>query len=490
MADRVIARILRASHGGGDFAVTESRKVAAILVADIVGYSRLTGLDEEGTLARLRALRADLVDPTISIHGGRLVKRTGDGAIVEFRSVVEAVRCAIEVRDGFVKRNASLPDGKRFEARVGIHLGDVIEEADGDLMGDGVNIAARLEGVCDPGAILLSEDAYRQVRDKIDAPFVDLGEQNLKNIARPMRAYALAAPAGERPESPFAPVAPRAIDRRERGSALAPILDNIVIPGIAGKPRSREERRDAVRATVVAILQNVARASGVMVEKAATAERPPVGSTGVAAIPDEKASTRKRSVIGPWGPGLNRRSRRRGFLRFLILIGIFATLASRVWHNREPVTAPSAPPPAAAEEKLAQAPRLSLVVLPFANLSGDPAQEYFADGLTEDLTTDLSHLPESFVIAHSTALAFKGKPVEARQLRKLRVRYAVEGSVRQIGETIAVNAQLISTETGAQIWADRLEGDRSRFGELQSELVSRIANALGAVMPKGGPPAQ
>ena len=179
--------------------MAESRKVAAILVADIVGYSRLTGADEEGTLARLRALRSDFIDPTIAAHNGRLVKRTGDGAIIEFRSVVEAVRCAIEVRDGFAERDAGLPDGQRIEARVGIHLGDVVEEADGDLMGDGVNIAARLEGICDPGAIVLSEDAYRQVRDKINETFVDLGEQNLKNIARPMRVYALTAPAAGAP---------------------------------------------------------------------------------------------------------------------------------------------------------------------------------------------------------------------------------------------------------------------------------------------------
>ncbi len=215
--------------------MAESRKVAAILVADIVGDSRLTGADEEGTLARLRALRSDLIDPTIAVHNGRLVKRTGDGAIVEFRSVVEAVRCAIEVRNGLAQRSAHLTDDQRIEARVGIHLGDVIEEADGDLMGDGVNIAARLEGICDPGAIVLSEDAYRQVRDKINETFVDLGEQNLKNIARPMRVYALTAPAAGRPASRSATVVPKSPDWRERRSALTPILENIVIPNIVGK---------------------------------------------------------------------------------------------------------------------------------------------------------------------------------------------------------------------------------------------------------------
>src|SRR5208337_4438455 len=171
--------------------MTETRKLAAILVADIVGYSRLTGADEELTLARLRTLRSDLIDPTIAIHNGRVIKRTGDGAFVEFRSVVEAVRCAIDVQSGLAERNAGLPADKRIEVRVGIHLGDVVEEADGDLMGDGVNIASRLQAICEPGGICLSEDAYRQVRDKLQVTFADLGEQSLKNIARPVRAYAL-----------------------------------------------------------------------------------------------------------------------------------------------------------------------------------------------------------------------------------------------------------------------------------------------------------
>src|SRR5271166_1896427 len=157
--------------------MSETRKLAAILVADIVGYSRLTGADEELTLARLRTLRSDLIDPTIAVHNGRVVKRTGDGAIVEFRSVVEAVRCAMEVRAGMAERNAGVPPEGRIEARVGIHLGDVVEEHDGDLMGDGVNVAARLEGICEPGGICLSGAAYEQVRDKLHEPFVDLGEQ-------------------------------------------------------------------------------------------------------------------------------------------------------------------------------------------------------------------------------------------------------------------------------------------------------------------------
>jgi adenylate cyclase len=167
-----------------------TRKLAAILAADVAGYSKLAGADEERTLARLRTLRSDLIDPTIAVHHGRVVKRTGDGSIIEFRSVVDAVRCAIEVQNVMVERNAGLLPDRRIDFRVGIHLGDVVEESDGDLMGNGVNIAARLEGIADPGGICLSEDAYRQVRDRLKEGFADLGEKELKNIARPVRVYA------------------------------------------------------------------------------------------------------------------------------------------------------------------------------------------------------------------------------------------------------------------------------------------------------------
>jgi adenylate cyclase len=187
--------------------MSETRKIAAILVADVVGYSRLAGADEEGTLARLRALRSDLIDPAVDTHHGRIVKRTGDGSLIEFRSVVDAVRCAIEVQNGLIKRNADLPAERRIEFRVGIHLGDVVEEADGDLMGDGVNIAARIEGICAPGAICLSEDAYRQVKGRLDLAVSDLGPTQLKNIAEPIRVYSLqvGAPAQVKPMSSPAP---------------------------------------------------------------------------------------------------------------------------------------------------------------------------------------------------------------------------------------------------------------------------------------------
>ena len=199
--------------------MSETRKIAAILVADVVGYSRLAGADEDRTLARLRALRSDLIDPTIAVHHGRIVKRTGDGSLIEFRSVVDAVRCAIEVQNGMVERNAGVPPERRIEFRIGIHLGDVVEESDGDLMGDGVNIAARLEGIAEPGAICLSEDAYRQVKGRLDLAVSDLGPTQLKNIAEPIRVYSLevgAARPGEARAGPSAgkirPAAP--LDRR------------------------------------------------------------------------------------------------------------------------------------------------------------------------------------------------------------------------------------------------------------------------------------
>jgi adenylate cyclase len=201
--------------------MAETRKLAAILAADVVGYSRLAGSAEERTLARLRALRSDLIDPTIAVHNGRVVKRTGDGVLIEFRSVVDAVRCAIEVQNGMVERNAGLPLERRIEFRVGIHLGDVVEESDGDLMGDGVNIAARLEGIADPGGICLSEDAYRQARDRLKEGFADLGEKELKNIARPLRAYAI-----------------------KTGSAGPAVPPQVSLPEKAGPPRPAHRRGD------------------------------------------------------------------------------------------------------------------------------------------------------------------------------------------------------------------------------------------------------
>jgi class 3 adenylate cyclase len=282
--------------------MTENRKLAAILIADVAGYSRLTGVDEEGTLAQLRTLRVELFTPAVASHNGRVVKRTGDGAIVEFRSVVEAVRCAIEVQRGMVERNAGAANDSRIDFRVGIHLGDVVEEADGDLMGDGVNVAARLEGICEPGGICLSEDAYRQVRGKLAETFVDLGDQNLKNIAHPVRAYAFSPSAGRRPVIPAATVSA------------------IVTPETSGGRLPRP----AIVTAVAAILENIARLIGAVAERTAPAGGDAIPSAGDA-------------------PRRARRARDRRLRRAIIAAAIIAAVASRIWRGPEPV---SLPPPA------------------------------------------------------------------------------------------------------------------------------------------------
>ena len=318
--------------------MNESRKLAAILAADVVGFSRLVGADEEGTLERLRALQNGLIDPTIALRGGRVVKRTGDGIIIEFRSVVDAVRCAVEVQKAMVSGNAGVSPDKQIAFRVGVHLGDVVEEADGDLMGDGVNVATRLEGIASPGGICLSEDAFRQVRDKIKASFVDLGEKELKNIARPLRVHAI-------------------LTDSESGATFATATE----------------------------------------------------------------------VKSP--------------------------------------------------------PRLSIVVLPFANFSGDPNEDYFVDGVTESLTTDLSRIAGSFVIGRHTAFSYKGKPIDLKQIgRELNVRYVLEGSVQRRGDRLRVNAQLISAETGSHLWAERFDKAVADLFETQDEIVARLARQLDAML--------
>ena len=249
--------------------MTEARKLAAILVSDIVGFSRLAGADEDRILARLRTLRSDLIDPTISVHRGRVVKRTGDGSIVEFRSVVDAVRCGIEIQQGLVERNAGLPPERRIEFRVGIHLGDVVEESDGDLMGDGVNIAARLEGIARPGAICLSEDAYRQVKGRLDLSVSDLGHTELKNIAEPIRVYSLEVGAGAQ-ASP-APSAP-APDK-----SAPPRMSMVVLPFASlGGDAQHEHFVDGVTESLTTDLSRIANAFVVARNTAFTYKGKPV----------------------------------------------------------------------------------------------------------------------------------------------------------------------------------------------------------------------
>jgi TolB-like protein/class 3 adenylate cyclase/cytochrome c-type biogenesis protein CcmH/NrfG len=358
--------------------VSEIRKLAAILVSDIVGYSRLAGADEDRILARLRTLRSDLIDPTIAVHHGRIVKRTGDGSIIEFRSVVDAVRCAIEVQRAMVERNAEVAPDKRIQFRVGIHLGDVVEESDGDLMGDGVNIAARLEGIAKPGAICLSEDAYRQVSGRLDMEVTDLGPTKLKNIEKPIRAYSVEV----------------------------------------GKQAQAKPIKRAV-------------------------------------------SGRRRSLLVPLA---------------IAIAALIVLIAGGAWwflnSNRPAPVASNAPQPLAAQ-------RLSIVVLPFTNLGGDPAQDYLADSLTDELTTALSRIRDSFVIARNTAFTYKGKPVDAKAIGKeLGVRYVLEGSVLPTGNQVRVNAQLIDADSGTHLWAEQFDTPRADLLQMQDEIVTHLARAM------------
>jgi TolB-like protein/tetratricopeptide (TPR) repeat protein len=302
------------------------RRLAAILAADIAGYSRLMEADEVNTLATLKTIRREIIDPAIAEHKGRIVKTTGDGLLVEFVSAVDAVTCATAVQDQIAKSDKE----PRISFRIGINIGDIILDG-GDIFGDGVNIAARLEGIAPPGGICISSSAYEQVRGKVSVNFTDLGEQTLKNITRPIRAY----------------------------------------------------------------------------------------------------------VVGS-NPNTGRVS------------------------------------PA-----LAAAPRLSMVVLPFANIGGDPEQEYFVDGVTESLTTDLSRISGAFVIARNTAFTFKGKAVDVKQIgRELNVRYVLEGSVQRGSNRLRVNVQLIDAGTGNHLWAERFDKPIVDLFDLQDEIVSRLANTL------------
>jgi adenylate cyclase len=311
------------------------RRLAAILAADVAGYSRLMGVDEEGTLARLNTHRHEFLEPTIADHRGRIVKRTGDGILIEFVSAVDAARCAIQTQRGMAQRNTEVPADQRIEIRIGIHVGDIIIE-DGDIFGDGVNIAARLESIAQPGGICISDDAYRQVRGKLDVNFQDSGEQELKNIAQPVRVYQL------RPDAPAS----------------------------AGK----------------------ASASGL-------------------ALPDKP----------------------------------------------------------------------SIAVLAFQNMSGDTDQEFFADGIAEDIITALSKAHWLFVIARNSSFTYKGKSVDVRQLgRELGVRYVLEGSVRKSGNRVRITAQLIDATGGHHVWADRYDRALDDIFAVQDEITHSI---IGAIAP-------
>jgi len=313
------------------------RRLAAILAADVVGSCRLIGIDEEGTLAQLKALRKTLFDPKIAQHHGRIVKNTGDGALVEFASVVDAVRCADDVQRGVAEQNTDVPQDKRIEFRIGIHLGDIII-ADDDIFGDGVNIAVRLEGIAEPGGICISDDAHRQVRGKVESTLEDMGAQTLKNIAEPMRAW--------------------------------------------------------------------------------------------------------RVRIGP-------------------------------------SSSPATKTPTETAQPLALPDKPSIAVLPFENMSGDPEQEYFADGMVEEIITALSRFKWLFVIARNSSFTFKGRAVDIKEVgRRLGVRYVLEGSVRKASGKVRITGQLIDAITGAHIWADRFERDLKDVFALQDEVTAAVVSAI------------
>jgi adenylate cyclase len=363
------------------------RRLTAIFAADVAGYSRLTGLDEEGTHLQLQDYLRTLIDPKIAEHSGRVVKNTGDGLLAEFGSVVDAARCALDVQLGMAERNAEVVDEKRIEFRIGINVGDIIIDR-GDIFGDGVNVAVRLEGLAKPGGICISDDAHRQVRDKLDVTFQDAGERQLKNIARPVRVFRVA------------------FDDAPRAKPIWPWHN-----------ATRTARRNSWGARITAIGAAVVLIAG----------------TGCAAL---------------------------------------------YFHlSRTPVVSQM-------PDQLAKpSERFSIVVLPFANLSGDASQDYLADVISDELTTGFSRFRNGSVVSRSTAFTYKGKPIETRQIGKdLGVRYVLEGSVQLSGDRLRVHAQLIDTESDAHLWADQFDENRSDLLQMQDAIVARIAHAIGIKM--------
>ena len=341
------------------------RRLTAILAADVAGYSRLIGADEEGTLAALRAVRRDLVDPGIAEHKGRIVKTTDDGLLVEFASVVDALRCAAGWQRAMAERNAATPAEKRLEFRIGIHQGDIVVE-DGDIFGDGVIVAARLEALAEPGGICVSARVQEDAAGRLDLAFEDLGEQELKNIARKVRVYRVRA-TSPHPNPPL------------------PGRD----PGITGEGAMR------------------------------------------AAAPDSPPPQAGEGRVG------------------------------------------------AAEAALALPDKPSIAVLPFQNMSGDPEQEYFVDGMVEEIITALSRIRWLFVIARNSSFTYKGQAVDVKQVgRELGVRYVLEGSVRKGGNRVRITGQLIDALTGAHLWADRFDGLIEDVFELQDKVASSVAGII------------
>jgi len=353
------------------------RKLAAIFAADVAEYSRLMGLDEVGTLRRLQAYRT-ILDRLIAVHHGRIFNTAGDSVVADFASAVDAVECALAVQEAITAENANLPEDKRMQFRIGLHLGDVIVEGS-NLFGDGVNIAARLQELAEPGGICLSGAVHDQIGTRLPVTFTPLGEQRVKNIAEPVRVF-------------------------RTGGASARVTGSSASEALSWGARARTLFAAAAAAILII--------------------------TGG----------------GAWW----------------------------LWFGR-----PQSEPATASADQPYSAPRLSIVVLPFANLSNDPEQEYFADGITEDLTTDLSRIQGSLVIARNTAFTYKGKPIDAKRIgHELGVRYVLEGSVQRSGKEVRINTQLVDAETGTHLWAERFDRDMGDLFALQNEITARIARAL------------
>jgi adenylate cyclase len=362
------------------------RRLAAILAADVVGYSRLMGHDEDGTLAALRKIRTEVVDPKISEHKGRIFKTTGDGFLVDFPSVVNAVACAVDIQKAMAVRNADLPENRLIQFRIGVNLGDVIIEGE-DVFGDGVNVAARLEGIAPPGDVVVSGAARDQIGNRLDLQFEDLGEQKLKNIERPVRLYRV---------DTIGNSAPGAIEKW--GS----------------------NRRNWQVLAVSAILLVLATGSVVFW----------IDTHRGSSLPIEVASIAKMELPLPDKP--------------------------------------------------------SIAVLPFTNMSSEAGQENFADGMTDNLITDLSKVSGLFVIARNSTFVYRGRPVKISQVaEELGVRYVLEGSVQRAGQKIRVNAQLIDALTGGHVWADRFDGDITDVFAVQDEFIQKIVNALEVNLTPG-----
>ncbi len=360
------------------------RRLAAIMAADVVGYSRLMGEDEAGTLAALKAHRQELIDPEIAAHSGRIVKLMGDGTLVEFASVVDAVECAVAIQRGMGGRHDGVPEERRITLRIGINIGDVIVEGE-DIYGDGVNVAVRIEGLAEPGGICISRAARDQVRDKLDYTLDDLGKHEVKNIARPVRVFRVSTH-GEGAET--------------AGSTR-------------GGPRPW---RWAAAAGVVIVI-----ASGLATWQLWPSAPAPVATTAPAP-----------EVVSEQAPA--------------------------------PIQLPDKP---------------SIAVLPFINMSDDPEQEYFSDGITEDIITDLSKISGLFVVARNSSFTYKGKAVKVRVVgRELGVRHVLEGSVRKSGNRVRITAQLIDATTGDHVWAERYDRELTDVFAVQDEATQEIVSIL------------